>query len=288
MQDLRPTSQPPSPSRRRISLFALTNTPRSPGRNGSASTVIPVSDSPQGTYRSSHYNPGMDSIHALRYAVYCKEKNFLDPSKYPDGKEYDLFDDYSVNFAAYSRKGEIVGTARLVIPHEGQRFPFEDFCQPFADVHLPPIGRAAEVSRLIIAPHFREKADASEFGFASLLSVIKNRLQPRHSHPEYTRVGPVSDLSTSPRIMLGLFRKMYRYSREHEITHWYASMERPLARMLDRMGFTYQQISHPVDYYGPVSLHLASIAELERSLTAKNPKLMAWFKKSKGDVPPLE
>ena len=109
MQDLRPTSQPPSPSRRRISLFALTNTPRSPGRNGSASTVIPVSDSPQGTYRSSHYNPGMDSIHALRYAVYCKEKNFLDPSKYPDGKEYDLFDDYSVNFAAYSRKGEIVG-----------------------------------------------------------------------------------------------------------------------------------------------------------------------------------
>ena len=230
----------------------------------------------------------MDSIHALRYAVYCKEKNFLDPSKYPDGKEYDLFDDYSVNFAAYSREGEIVGTARLVIPHEGQRFPFEDFCQPFAGVHLPPLGRAAEVSRLIIAPHFREKTDASEFGFTSLLNVLKNRFQARHNHPEYTRVGPVSELSTSPRIMLGLFRKMYRYSKEHEISHWYASMERPLARMLDRMGFTYQQISHPVDYYGPVSLHLASITELERSLTAKNPKLMAWFKKSRGDVPPLE
>lgn len=288
MLDLRPTTHPSNPGTRWANLFGKAPWSGALQRQAPASPVVPVSETLQYAARGSHYNPGMDSIHALRYAVYCKEKNFLDASKYPDGKEYDLFDDYSVNFAAYSRKGEIVGTARLVIPHAGQRFPYEDFCKPYEGVQLPPVGRAAEVSRLIIAPNFREKTDASEFGFASLFNVIKNRFQPKHHHPEYTRVGPVSELSTSPRIMLGLFRKMYRYSKEHGITHWYASMERPLARMLDRMGFSYQQISHPVDYYGPVSLHLASIAELERSLTAKNPKLMAWFKKSKGDVPPLE
>lgn len=279
----------PSPpgKRRLIGLFGEA-APVSGGQGGKlAGAAAPVNETLHSSPAGSLYNPVMDSIHALRYAVYCKEKNFLDPGKYPDGKEYDSFDDYSVNFAAYSTHGEIVGTARLVIPHAGQRYPFEDFCSPYPGVQLPPIGQVAEVSRLIIAPHYREKADASEFGFASLFSMLKNRLHARHHVPEYTRVTPASDLSTSPRIMLGLFRKMYRYSKEHQITHWYASMERPLARMLDRMGFAFQQISPKVDYYGPVSLHLASIQELEHSLSVKNPKLLAWFKKSRGDVPPL-
>ena len=233
------------------------------------------------------YNDGMDSVHALRYKVYCKEKGFLNPGDYPDGKEFDRFDAYSVNFAAYSRHGETVGTARLVIPHDDQGFPFEDFCKPYPEVRLPPIGQAAEVSRLIIAPSHRMKADNSEFGFASLFNRLRNHFHLPHPAPEYTLVAPASELSTSPRIMFGLFRKMYRFSKEHEILYWYAAMERPLARMLDRMGFAYEQISPQVNYYGPVALYLASLHELERSLTAKNPKLMAWFKKSRDDAPPL-
>ena len=48
-----------------------------------------------------------------------------------------------------------------------------------------------------------------------------------------------------------------------------------------------QQISSPVDYYGPVSLYLANIEELEKNLEEKNPTLLAWFRKSRGDAPPL-
>lgn len=226
-------------------------------------------------------------VHSLRYAVYCKEKGFLDPKNYPDGQEYDLYDDYSVNFAAYSKAGEIVGTVRLVIPKQSQRFPYQDFCQPNPDIALPAPGMAAEISRLIIAPQFREKPDTSEFGFSSLLSRLTGRSGAKQPNPEYTRVAPAVDLSTSPRILLGLFRKMYRYSKENEVTHWYASMERTLARMLNRMHFSFHQISQQVDYYGPVSLYLASIEELESTLEAKNPTLLAWFRKSRGDNPPL-
>lgn len=226
-------------------------------------------------------------VHSLRYAVYCKEKGFLDPEKYPDGQEYDAYDEYSLNFAAYSKSGELIGTVRLVIPKHGERFPYQDFCVPNPGVTLPPPGKAAEISRLIISPQFREKPDASEFGFSSLLSRLAGRSGAKQQKPEYTRVAPAVDLSTSPRILLGLFRKMYRYSKENEITHWYASMERTLARMLSRMHFTFHQISTPVDYYGPVSLYLASIEELEKTLEEKNPTLLAWFRKSRGDNPPI-
>jgi N-acyl amino acid synthase of PEP-CTERM/exosortase system len=233
-------------------------------------------------------------VHALRYAVYCKEKGFLDPKDYPDGQEYDAYDEYSVNFAAYSKPGDIIGTVRLVVPAPGQRFPYQDFCTPNPNVVLPPPGKAAEISRLIITPHFREKAlekpDAEEFGFSSLLSRLARLSGVKQQKPDFTRVSPALDRSTSPRILLGLFRKMYRYSKEYEITHWYASMERTLARMLSRMHFSFHPISEQVDYYGPVSLYLASIEELERTLQLENPSLLAWFRNSKSDnlpIPPL-
>jgi len=226
-------------------------------------------------------------VHSLRYAVYCKEKGYLDPKNYPDGQEYDEYDDYATNFAAFSKTGDIIGTVRLVCPKQQQRFPYQDFCTPLPDVELPPIGKAAEISRLIISPGFREKSEVVEFGFSSLLSKLAGKSGAKQQKPEYTRVEPAVALSTSPRILLGLFRKMYRYSIENGITHWYASMERTLARMLARMHFSFNQISSQVDYYGPVSLYLVSIEDLERNLEAKNPALLAWFRKSKSDDPPL-
>lgn len=229
-------------------------------------------------------------VHALRYAVYCKEKGFLDPKDYPDGQEYDAYDEYSVNFAAYSKPGDIIGTVRLVVPTSGQRFPYQDFCTPLPHVVLPPLGKAAEISRLIITPQFREKPETEEFGFSSLLGRLARLSGVKQQKPDYTRVSPAVNQSTSPRILLGLFRKMYRYSKEYEITHWYASMERTLARMLTRMHFSFHPISEQVDYYGPVSLYLASIEELERTLQLENPSLLAWFRNSKSDnipIPPL-
>ena len=232
-------------------------------------------------------------MHELRYAVYCKEKAFLDAKKYPDRKEYDRFDEYSVHFTAVDRKNEIAGTARLVIPNENQSFPFEAFCKPLPGSVLPPKGKAAEVSRLIIAPNFRVRPDDREFGFSLVLSKLSKFVggssssgRPADNTLEFTRVAPMAHENTSPRILLGLFRKMYRYSKQNGITHWYAAMERTLDRMLLRYHFSFHRISDPVDYYGPVSLYMASIEELELMLGKHNPELLTWFKKSRSPVPP--
>lgn len=229
----------------------------------------------------------MDNIHSLRYAVYCKEKGYLDARNYPDGKEYDLFDDYSVHFSAYSAKRELVGTVRLVIPNEHQKFPFEGFCTPLPGIILPPKGRSAEISRLIIPPDSREQPDKDVLSFTSTLSRLFERKKRSSAH-EYTRVTPAAHQNTSPRILLGLFRKMYRYSKEHDINYWYAAMERPLDRMLRRYRFTFDRISDPVDYYGPVSLYLGDLAKIEASLAQHNPELLTWFQKSRSAAPPVE
>jgi N-acyl amino acid synthase of PEP-CTERM/exosortase system len=228
----------------------------------------------------------MDDIHALRFAVYCKEKAFLDASKYPDGKEYDEFDDHSVHFAAYNDKKEIIATVRLVIPNADQTFPFERFCSPFPSVILPPKGKVAEISRLIIATASREQEEKGGFSFTSMLSKFTKRDRNQGTH-EYTRVTPVEHQSTSPRLLLGLFRKMYRYSVEHGITHWYASMEPPLERMLRRYHLAFHRISDPVDYYGPVSLYLGKMAEIEQLLEQRNPELLNWFRKNRAAAPKL-
>lgn len=229
----------------------------------------------------------MDNIHSLRYAVYCKEKGFLDAGNYPDGKEYDAFDDYSVHFAAYNARQELVGAVRLVIPGENRPFPYEAFCKPLPGVVLPPSAQSAEVSRLIIPPDSREQQEKGVLSFTSALSKLLEKRKTPRNH-EYTRVTPAAHQTTSPRILLGLFRKMYRYSRGHGITYWYAAMERPLERMLRRYHFNFDRISEPVDYYGPVSLYLGNLARFETTLAERNPELLKWFQKSRGAAPPVE
>ena len=69
---------------------------------------------------------------------------------------------------------------------------------------------------------------------------------------------------------------MYAYSRKNGIRHWYAVMERPLARSLLRLNFAFKAIGPQTDYYGPVMPYLADIRELgsaSRSAASRASKL---------------
>jgi N-acyl amino acid synthase of PEP-CTERM/exosortase system len=83
----------------------------------------------------------------------------------------------------------------------------------------------------------------------------------------------------SPQILLSLYRQMYLYSRANNICHWYAAMERSLARALARMNFAFRQIGPQTDYYGPVAPYLADLHELEDCVGKHNPSLLAWMKR---------
>jgi N-acyl amino acid synthase of PEP-CTERM/exosortase system len=208
---------------------------------------------------------------ALRYDVYCIERAFLPQDAACTGMESDEADHCAVHFGTYDQQQDMVATVRLVQPPAGQDYPFAHYCTPFADVTLPPREQAAEVSRLVVRKSYRRRRgdsmegvprDFSEHGDTAAIRPAGGRARQR---------------GNGPLLLLGLYREMYRHSRENGIRYWYAAMERSLARSLDKMGFPFRPISEQVDYFGPVALHMVDLDALETRLRQQNRFLAAWF-----------
>lgn len=70
---------------------------------------------------------------------------------------------------------------------------------------------------------------------------------------------------------------MYQHSVRAGIRYWYAAMERPLARVLERMGFPFEQVGPETDYFGPVTPYMADLRRLEVLVGGRNPALLAWM-----------
>jgi len=198
--------------------------------------------------------------YALRYEVYCHERNFLNAEDYPSKLEIDHFDEHAIHIGAINPEGELVGTLRLVLPSK-RGLPLLDHCALFTDdTHLasPAYASSAEISRLAV---FRASTSANS-------NVHKNTADTDK---------PVSVAQTNTKalrdklfITLGLYQAMYHTSKLRGITHWFASMERSLWRLLNFQGIQFKAIGPEVDYYGPVSPYLANIAHLEAYVKANN------------------
>jgi N-acyl amino acid synthase of PEP-CTERM/exosortase system len=206
----------------------------------------------------------------LRYQAYCLDRKFLRAEDYPDESERDQHDPRSTHFCALNRQGRVVGTVRLVHPSADQPFPFQEHGTAiFPAVKVPPVDACAEVSRLVVDRFYRRRTGDSPEGI-SIYATLEPLRPPL----------PGERRSNRPEIVLGLYRAMYRFSRSHGIEYWYAAMERPLARALDRFDFSFQQIGPEMDYFGPVAPYMASLSELESALERSNPLLLAWFRGS--------
>lgn len=211
-----------------------------------------------------------EQIFALRYEVYCLECGFLAPDAFKDGLESDEYDAHAVHFTAQNFANELVGSVRLVQPVVSQGFPLERHCRAlFENVVRPPREQCAEVSRLVVRKTYRRRSGdtlagvSAEFATTTQIPAVGAQAERRNS---------------SPQILLGLYREMYRYSLVNGIRYWYAAMERPLARALARFEFVFTPIGLEVDYYGPVTPYVADLRELERRVGAANPQLMAWLR----------
>lgn len=214
----------------------------------------------------------LKEIFKLRYEVYCLERNFLEASEFQEGLETDEYDSCSIHFAAYTLDNNIVGTVRLVQPQDGQDYPFESHCTVFPDFTAPAPARVAEISRLVVKKTYRRRRGDSMEGISRDF-VEKGTTQTIKPHSSVQR----DKRGNSPLLLLGMYREMYRYSRENGIRYWYAAMERSLARSLEKMGFRFVPIGPQVDYYGPVTPHMADLDELIGRLRRENKFLAAWF-----------
>ncbi len=208
-----------------------------------------------------------NDIFKLRHDVYCIECAFLKQEDYFDGMEFDDYDDCSMHFAAYTMDESLIGTVRLVQPRYAQSFPFELHCTPFPDFQMPPRELCGEVSRLAVKRSHRRRRADSVLGIPGLAPA-----QDTHLSPEVER----RDRS-SPMLLLGMYREMYRHSRQQGIRYWFAAMERSLAFSLDKMGFGFKPIGPVADYYGAVTPFVLDLHELSARLAQSNPALAAWF-----------
>ncbi|MDP2787174.1 MAG: PEP-CTERM/exosortase system-associated acyltransferase [Pseudomonadota bacterium] len=208
--------------------------------------------------------PELNETYKLRYQVYCLERSFLSPDEHPAGSESDTYDAHAEHFSAYDRHGEIAGSVRLVRRSPELGYPFQEHCPVFSDAWLPPDEAAQEISRLVVSKQYRRRQGDNWLGIPdeNPLELPEDIAAKRGGHPI---------------IVLGLYREIYRYSKRNGIRYWYAAMERSLARLLSRYGFDFKPIGPKIDYYGPVTIYLASLADLEASVSNVSPQLYEWF-----------
>jgi N-acyl amino acid synthase of PEP-CTERM/exosortase system len=205
---------------------------------------------------------------ALRYKVYCLECGFLDPQAYAQGLETDACDSIAAHFGAYNGFHELVGYVRLVPADAQGRLPWEARCKTLLQgTQLPMRRGSAEISRLMVREDYRRRRGDTLSGVA-LPDDEPHELRDRRT--------------SSPQILLTLYRQMYLYSVAHGQRYWYAAMERSLARSLKRLDFAFRQIGEQADYFGPVAPYLADLRELESRLALSQPELLAWMRHPEG------
>ena len=179
-----------------------------------------------------------DEALRLRYQVYCVENPFEDPGDNPEGLESDSFDARAVHcLLQHKRSRAMAGTVRLVLPNHddpANSFALQEVCQDplIADRERFPIAKMAEISRFCISKDFRRRQG--------------DWLYPQSNEPEDTG----DERRVIPNMTLGLIEGLVRMSLENGITYWCAVMERPLLRLLSRLGIHFNNIGPLVDYHG--------------------------------------
>lgn len=189
----------------------------------------------------------LQASYALRFQVYCNERQFLPAEDYPDQLETDEFDRHSIHMGVVNLQGELAATSRLVhLTANG--LPSFDHCTFDAgtDALRAPGRRVIEVSRLSVSRSYNRRAGDEHYGLGSA--------PPRTDGTE-RRAGGV--------LVLTLYKAMYQASKRRGITHWLAATERSLHRLVSRSGFPLQQLGPETDYYGPVAPYLIDLAEFD-------------------------
>jgi N-acyl amino acid synthase of PEP-CTERM/exosortase system len=213
-----------------------------------------------------------DEVQQLRYAVYCLECKYLDAAKFPDERESDEYDPYSVHFAATNERKEMVATLRLVRDSR-LGFPLEQHAGSLSpDYHRLPRERTAEISRLILARSYRRRANDGLYG--QELGDPEKDAQAK-AEATYRR-------SQYPLILFGLFKEMYLESVRMGLEYWVAAMETSLQRMLSKFGLGLQQVGEPMSYYGQVIPYYVSIRQLEQFVMESRPDVFQFFGPSRG------
>lgn len=211
----------------------------------------------------------LDAIYALRYQVYCVERGFLDPADYPDQRERDSYDSLSLHYGLYSLDDQLAGTMRLVRGSLDQ-LPLSAHCElyPERQAQLAAVPMVAEVSRLAVSRSYRRRTGD---GFYSMQVPALSAAAPRGNIVANT------ERRNSAPFVLHLYREAYQACRRAGINCLTVAVERPLARLLNTLGFTFEQIGPETDYYGPVAPFLLDLDRFDRLVVRRRAGLLKFL-----------
>ncbi len=164
-------------------------------------------------------------VYELRYHVFCRELGYAMAQQ--EGREADSYDSHSLHtLLTHPQSGIDVGCIRLVLPlQHGGGLPFEGFGLRYVDRHLldwkklDPT-RCCEVSRLAVAPDFRQ------------------------------RLAQSGNTVDAPVIALSLYHAVIAQILELGHEWIFMVVEPRFSRHLQRYGIKLQQISPAFEYYG--------------------------------------
>jgi len=201
----------------------------------------------------------------LRYKVYCLETGFEKPEDFPDGLEKDEYDDYSEHYLIRHRgTNEYAATTRLILPDANKPewvFPIERHSRLERTDLLEniPRNRIAEVSRFCLSDHFKRREGESHtlagIGHYTFHNLLGGDSRKRVFGNYFT---------------LALIACLVRMSVQHGITHWFAFMELPFARLLRGWGISSTPLGPLVEYHGWRRPYLIKIADLLAGAKLKN------------------
>ncbi|KFI22332.1 PEP-CTERM/exosortase system-associated acyltransferase [Nitrosococcus oceani] len=195
-----------------------------------------------------------EAVYRLRYQVYCLEIKFENPWQFPERKERDEFDKYSIHsLLKHSRTGSFAGTVRLILPRlEVEKcFPVHTITSHplFLDHRQFPRSKVAEISRFAISKNFRKRL--GEFASPSAASKY---------HGIYR-----DERRIIPHITLGLVAGAIKMSKEQGIQHWFCVVEHSLLRLLSKYSLHLIPVGPIVEYHGkrqPCYVHLDQFLEI--------------------------
>lgn len=179
-------------------------------------------------------------VYALRFAVYCEELGYEDPSAFPDGLEHDDFDaDSEFALLRHRATGRAAGCVRLILSDDNSRpFPFERVCAGHLDARkLDPSKldrtHAGEISRLAVHRDFRRRAGE--------LVTPDGVADDPDAAPGARR---------HPMLAMGLFLAASALGLNRGLDQVLVMMEPRLARLLGSCGIRFTPVGEVIDYHG--------------------------------------
>ena len=181
----------------------------------------------------------LEAAYRLRYEVYCLETGFEDKDQFPDGLEWDEYDERSVtSLLIHKPTGKIAGTIRLILPDasavDAPALPASKVSADLAGMipEMLPRATTAEISRFTISKDFRKRREDG------LLPAV------------YEVSGRPGDQRVIPHIALGLMQSVLRMSIENDITHLCMLIEPALDRLVRKLGLYFTPVGPIVQYHG--------------------------------------